>query len=207
MIDGFLMIDLSALSDEELAGELCRRDISVLRKFLPRELFQLRAKLGCITTTDGLAVRRYGQYVQGGLIRRNTGPYTGKWAFVGGCIFYGETVEEALRRHFRADMGVEISPVENDGWELPLVRQYFPPDSNGILPAGFLPEPAKHAVSLTYLVQITNGDMLFGTTQHGGQEAADFQWFSLEDCPPDSRFAYGMGDTFRKLLLLAKFWV
>lgn len=106
-----------------LLGEVLRRpgDLFNEKGFLSREAFALADILSIRCCVDGIAVRRgHAGEIEAMAIRRNTGPFAGKLCLVGGGIskFKGngqwlpESAEEALRRHFKRDLGFEIEPVE-----------------------------------------------------------------------------------------------
>lgn len=208
---------LSQIPTERLAQELARRsDLRNDDGLLTPDIFRLRAKLGPIVCTDGIPMRQVNGVIEGGIIRRNTGPYRGTFSIIGGVIGYGETIENALRRHFRTDIGMEIEFLNPLGIASPAgIFQYHGPKSRrinspalplDIKPRGkggeinehppFLPEPTKHAVALTYLVTIPeSAKPVFGSSPFG-QEASEFVWHSLETCPPEQEFGYGTHNVF-----------
>ncbi len=55
----------------------------------------------------GALIHRQGKEVL--LVRRNRPPNRGKWAFPGGLVELGETVQEAVRREVREEVGLEVS--------------------------------------------------------------------------------------------------
>lgn len=187
------MIDPSQISTEELAQELIRRaDIVQSNGLLSPDVFSLRAKLGPIICTDGIPVRMHEGVLQGGLIRRNTGEYRGTLCIIGGTVALGETVDAALRRHFQTDIGKEISFLDPAGVKRPhAIYQYYGKEGT----KAFLPEPTKHAIALTYLVSIPDGDFIFSSSEYG-QEASAFEWHSAESCPADEEFGYQMREVF-----------
>lgn len=192
-----MSILLSEITTDELAAELAlRTDLLEADGLLRPHLFQLRAKLGAITCTDGIPVRKTNDVIEGGLIRRNIGKYHGKLCIIGGVVALGETLDGALRRHFRADIGKEIIFLDPRGAAYPIaVYQYYDHGSSD----DFLPEPTKHAVALTYLVSISDNDFVFGSSKYG-QEALAFEWYSAESCPPAEEFGYDMKNVFLQCL-------
>ena len=194
---------LSQIPTKRLAEELAQRlDLRKNDEFLEPDIFKLRTELGPIICTDGIPVRQISGRVEGGIIRRNTGHYRGKFSIIGGVIAYGETIENALRRHFRTDIGMEIGFLDILDIRHPVgIFQYHGLKSQRINEhPPFLPEPTKHAVALTYLVTIPeNREPIFGSSAYG-QEASEFVWHSLETCPPEQEFGYGTHSVFRECL-------
>lgn len=194
------MTDFSHIETQELAQELIRRaDLVRPNGLLSPDIFTLRAKLGPIIITDGIPVRMHEGILQGGLIRRNTGEYRGTLCSIGGTVALGETIDAALRRHFQTDIGKNITFLDLLGVTRPIgIYQYY-----GEKPREpFLPEPTKHAVALTYLVSIEDGNFIFGSSAYG-QEASAFEWHSAESCPPTEEFGYQMRKVFLECLATA----
>lgn len=187
------MINPSQIPTEELARELIRRaDLVQPNGLLSPDVFSLRAKLGPIICTDGIPVRMHEGILQGGLIRRNTGAYRGKLCIIGGTVALGETLDAALRRHFQTDIGKNFIFLDPLGIKRPhAVYQYYGEGHT----EPFLPEPTKHAIALTYLVSIEDGNFIFGSSEYG-QEASAFEWHSAESCPAAKEFGYQMRNVF-----------
>lgn len=200
------MLNIDTVSTLELARVLAvRPDLETLLRedgLLPKAIWSLRKSLGVVACADSFAVRRKDGVWEGGVIRRGTGPYAGKLALIGGVVALGETVEEALRRHWRTDLGVEITlPI---GWRTPLEIAQYAPKVNGSNRPDFGDEPTKHALASTHLVEIVGGDsarLHFGEND-GGQEACDLCWFSLENIPAYEEWGYDMGPVFRRCMAL-----
>lgn len=193
------------MATEELVRELLHRpDLRKPDGLLEPEFFELREALGAIPCADGIPVRRRNGIVEGAVIRRGTGAYKGKYAFVGGVIAYGESVETALRRHFYDDLGVAINFLDLQTWHRPVrVVQYAPYDSSGNVPRDFLHDPTRHAVALTYLVTLGGEDVRFGATAYG-QEAEELRWFSTAACPAPEDFGYLLHGLFLDCLAEAE---
>ena len=192
-----MKINFSQITTQELAQELINRtDLVQPNGLLSPDVFTLRAKLGPIICTDGIPVRMHEGVLQGGLIRRNTGRYRGTLCNIGGTIGLGETIDAALRRHFHTDIGKNITFLDPLGVTQPIgVYQYY---GEG-LTKPFLPEPTKHAVALTYLVSIEDGNFIFGSSEYG-QEASAFEWHSAPLCPTAEEFGYQMREVFLECL-------
>ncbi|MDZ4286120.1 MAG: hypothetical protein U1A23_04270, partial [Candidatus Sungbacteria bacterium] len=122
-----MKIDLSPIATKELIQELNRRTTLMQSNgLLSPDAFRLRAKLGAIVCTDGVPIRMHEGVLQAGLIRRNTGDYQGKLCLIGGVVALGETLDTALRRHFRTDIGKEISFLDSRGACCPCAAyQYY----------------------------------------------------------------------------------
>lgn len=196
-------MDLSHVSTRDLARELAARpDLGAIVRqdgLLDSDVWPLRPKLGPVSCVDGVAIRRNEKgRLEGGIIRRGTGKFAGKLAFIGGVVALFETIEAALRRHWRTDLGIEIDlPL---GWDHPVcMRQYAPGDR-----PGFLPDPGKHSYASTHLVFRDSGAETFGTGI-GGQEATGFEWYSRVNCPAEEEWAYGMRSTFLDVLAGAEY--
>ena len=197
--------DLSQAPTNSLIRELvAREDVYVEGGLLSGEVYTLAAKWLPIICTDAIAIRKNNGAVEGTIIRRGTGyePYRGKFALIGGSILRDEHIEDALRRHFRTDIGLEINFCDPAGWRRPaMIVQYKPYDrAQGELP-DFNHEPRKHAISLAYLVTLADEKAKphFGKTPFG-QEAEGLFWFSRGDCPPSEDFGYDTHRTFLQLL-------
>lgn len=193
------------ISTKDLARELATRtDLRCPDGLLPSELFNLRTELGAIACTDAIPVRLRDGIVEGAVIRRGIGEYAGKFAIIGGAIAHGESIEQALRRHFRTDLGAEINWLNSEGWRHPIFAvQYKQFDRSTGMDKDFNHETSKHAVVLTYLVTLASETVRFGSTRYG-QEATDIQWFSTATCPPEDEFGYDTRRTFLACLAEAE---
>lgn len=114
-------------------------------------------------------------------------------------------MEEALRRHFRTDLGYEIEPL-GGSWENPDYLAQDMRSVGGEVRPGFQPNPAsRHLIAARYIVKITNDSQepVFGSTELGGQEASGVLWFNRAEMPPDDAFGYGHATTYRALFPIA----
>lgn len=198
-----IMSDLNNFGTEELAAELLgREDFLGKDGSIPRqEVYELFEKGIPIMCTDGIAVRQsLDGAVEAMVIRRNTLD-KGKLCSVGGRIFYGESVEEAVRRHFMDDLGCNIRLLTP--WRTPFFVLQTRPIAEGPK-KDFGLEPSKHAVSMYHLVALEGEPKNFGSTAHGGQEASGIEWFSLKDFPPDDAFGFGQHLPFRQAFIKAE---
>ncbi len=196
--------ELQEFSTDELARELMSRPDQFEGKHLKRSLYDLFVELGVVTCVDGIAVRKKVGKIELMTIVRNTGPFKGKLCSVGGRILLEESVESAMRRHFKTDIGSNIELLTQ--WDRPvLFHQFMRPKSDGTVLPDFGVEPQKrHAVSMIYLVKLSDTHMEFGQTSLGGQEASGVRWFSKDDMPPDREFGYGQEVYYKKCFELAE---
>ena len=165
-------------------------------------IFALRLAIGALVCVDAVAVRRLDGEVQAMAICRKGGPYAGKLCWVGGIIAKQEHIQNAVQRHFRDDLALEVEMLTP--WDRPLhIHQDMRP-VNGAVLADFNPEPTKdHNIGLVYLVRIIAGAPRPGTTAYG-QEASGVEWLSANNIPSDDAFAYGSGESFRACLAAAE---
>ena len=185
-------IDLSAVSDEDLVAALLARVPK--DGFLSSPLFDIIADVMPVVCVDGVPYRYINGIPEVLAIRRNNGQFAGKLCTVGGRIYGGrtltrESVEEALRRHFVCDLGVDITL--DSGWQRPFWVGQSAPEGTGL----FGPENAKHAVALRYLVKLSDENFVFGEG-FGGQEVDGVEWFSKKTLPAPQAFGYDHYETF-----------
>ena len=189
-------IDLGQVSEKDLIEELLKRPLVDEDGFVNPLVWKLRVMLGIIPCVDSVAVRdtEHGREVLAA--KRVTGPYLGKWCVIGGIISKGESIENSLRRHWKTDLGCEISEFD---WRKPdSVHQHSPlvskPEND------FLPEPTKFSTGIFYKVKLLNEPKSYGSTKYGGQEVGGYEWFSKETLPPAEDFAYGFYELFKNVL-------
>jgi 8-oxo-dGTP diphosphatase len=91
-------------------------------------------------------------------IRRKNPPYKGSWAFPGGFVEYGETVEEAVLREVKEETGVIIEINK-------LLGVYSDPQR----------DPRGHTVSVCFCANIIEGELKADT------DAADVSSFTVDD--------------------------
>jgi ADP-ribose pyrophosphatase YjhB (NUDIX family) len=195
---------LSKFTTEELAEELLVRADFFDGAMLKFMLYRLSIELGIIPCVDGVAVRKRGDIIEALAIRRNTGPFKGKLCSIGGRILFEESFEQAMRRHAMSDLGTAIEFITP--WDKPAaVHQFMRPRTDGSVLPDFGCEPTRrHNMTLIYLIRLKNEHFTFGSTPHGGQEAAAAEWFSLDAMPPPGEFGYGQEVYFKKCLEIAQ---
>ena len=115
-----------------------------------------------------------------GIIRRSTGSESGKFAILGGRISLNETITEAINRHLLKDLGVvRFSFYKTNEVQKPFyVLQYFK-GTKSKEPFGF--DPTKHAIALTYLVEIKEVPL-------PKNEASEFRWITNKQIPKQVAF-------------------
>lgn len=89
------------------------------------------------------------------LIRRGHPPFEGSFALPGGFVAAGETVEDACRREFREETGLDVG-------DLTLVGVYSDPDR----------DPRGHVVSVAFTTLIARDP------PGGGDDAAVAAWIA-----------------------------
>ncbi len=214
---------------EALLTELLAEDPADLRETEGRfkggltvPAFQLAARFAPRDCVDGVPVRRNKDgEIELMAIRRNTGKEIGKLCCVGGgvdmvqdkrfrdekgdALWRPQSNLEALRKHFRTDLGWEIELVTGED-----TPQYFAqdmkPDAQGKIMDGMMPNPHENVRAARYLVQITDGDPEKPTygVGRGGQEAAGVEWFTQDQMPDLGDFGYNHGLTYNRMFEAAE---
>ncbi len=92
------------------------------------------------------------------MIKRKNNPYQGLWAFPGGFVEYGETVEEAALREVREETGLVIQLTNLVGIYSQLER-----------------DPRFHVITICYLGWRVSGDLKADT------DAEDVSKFSIDE--------------------------
>jgi ADP-ribose pyrophosphatase YjhB (NUDIX family) len=201
---------LAGISTAELAQALATRpdlaEVCVRSDGMLDSVFwPLRPALGAIACVDGVAVRFNGKKlaVEGGIIRRKTGKFPNKLALVGGVVGKNESIENALRRHFKTDLGLDIDfPLD---WDHPVCMRQYAPQVDGINRYQFCWDPGKHSYASTHAVVVTSDPkkIALGSTDYGGQEAGGVEWYRPDNCPDESEWSYNMRGTFLEVLAAA----
>jgi ADP-ribose pyrophosphatase YjhB (NUDIX family) len=191
--------DLSRIPTEALAGELLKRpDLINPDGLLNPPVFALMDALGVRVCVDGAPLRKNSTGVAELMaIRRGSGPFAGKLCLIGGGVerirvdgvWQPESVQEALNRHFKNDLGTNAHIID------PNLPQYVQQDMRPIGEAvreGFAPNPnSRHLIALRYLVTLPENFVpKYGSTNLGGQEATAIEWFTMNTMPSSEEFGY-----------------
>jgi ADP-ribose pyrophosphatase YjhB (NUDIX family) len=148
--------------------------------WIPDEEWAHIQRIVPIVCVDVLPIHRepIGQITEVGLILRYTPDGSLRWCLVGGRVRFGEPIPAAVLRHMRESLGAEVQ-FDISHWREPLyVAQYCPAPQEG-----FLSDPRKHAISLTYALELT-GEI------DPRNEAIDFHWFPLDKLPQTGDFGF-----------------
>jgi len=116
---------------------------------------------GPILAVDGVILR-------GGKIlleKRRYYPFIGRWVIPGGHVEYGETVEEAVKRETKEELGISVRIKK-------LIGVYSDPAR----------DPRYHVVSLVFLLEIIEGDICIN------DESLEFNFFPLDNLPENMGF-------------------
>ncbi|WP_425342789.1 NUDIX domain-containing protein [Methanobacterium petrolearium] len=92
-----------------------------------------------LLTVDAVITAEDGKII---FIRRKNPPYQGSWAFPGGFVEYGETVEEAVLREVKEETGISIEIQD-------LLGVYSDPER----------DPRGHMITVCFLATKTEGDL------------------------------------------------
>lgn len=111
-------------------------------------------------TADCIVFSRYPK-PQVLLIRRGNEPFKGEWAFPGGFLNMDETVQECARRELEEETGLVVQDIH-------LVGVYSRPGR----------DPRGHTVTPVFL-----SIMDYPLDVCGGDDAAQAQWFPLNQLP------------------------
>ena len=94
------------------------------------------------------------------LIKRKHDPFQGQWALPGGFVEYGETTTDAVCREVLEETGLNAEIIS-------LFDVYSDPQR----------DPRGHTVSIIYILRKIKGAV------HGGDDASDARFFSLNALP------------------------
>jgi ADP-ribose pyrophosphatase YjhB (NUDIX family) len=166
-----------------------------------KALYKLVQRLTPLPCVDILLHRERGAAREVGLIYRRVpespvswGEKTG-WTLVGGRVWLGETIEEAIHRHLQDSLvGVDWSALlkeVNIDYDHPAaVGEYFPDDK-----PTFPVDPRQHSIALSFLVPVDEAVDLKENPDK--REAKKFDWF-----PENEALAVDIG--FRQEIVVEK---
>jgi ADP-ribose pyrophosphatase YjhB (NUDIX family) len=141
---------------------------------LPADLYGLIEESLPIACVDFIPLRGV-DTVEVGLILRDS-PFGRVWCHLGGRIQRGETVADALRRHARETVSVELELLSDP--QPDYVYQWFP---SAVAPTDGTPyghDPRKHSIALSFVTR-------FVGVPFPQNEALDFSFFPADDLPKD----------------------
>ncbi|GAB2707443.1 ADP-ribose pyrophosphatase YjhB (NUDIX family) [Microbacterium marinum] len=139
--------------------------------FLPDDLYAQIEQSMPIACVDFVPVRMTPEgKTEVGLILRDS-PFGEVWCHLGGRVNRGETIVQALRRHARDTLDVDLAIEPNA--QPDYVYEWFPPDIAPTDGTTHGDDPRKHAIGLSYVVELTG-------TPAPRNEALDFAWFPID---------------------------
>ena len=97
------------------------------------------------------------------LIKRGVEPFKRYWGLIGGYVGWDETVEDAVRRELKEELGL-------DATSLRFIKLYSNPDRH-----------PKQSIDMAYAVEVT-GD------PRPGDDAVDFHWYPIDALPNELAF-------------------
>ena len=112
-------------------------------------------------TVDGLVVEK-GKVL---MVKRARFPFVDSWVLPGGHVEYGETVEKAVKREMKEELGVSVKIKK-------IIGVYSNPKR----------DPRYHTVTIAYLLKKGKGKIRLN------EEAPEFKYFSLEKLPQNIGF-------------------
>jgi 8-oxo-dGTP diphosphatase len=116
------------------------------------------------------------------MVRQAHYPFFGYWVLPGGHVEYGETVEEAIKREMKEELGIPVK-IEK------LIGVYSDPKR----------DPRGHTVSVAYLLKRGKGRIKLN------KESSEFKFFSLLNLPGRIGFDHKkIIEDFQKLYLNKK---
>jgi len=102
------------------------------------------------------------------VVKQNKYPFFGSWVMPGGHVEYGETVERAIKREMKEEVGVTVKIKR-------LFGVYSDPKR----------DPRYHTASVVYLLTKGKGKIRLS------KEASEFRYFSLNNLPKKIGFDHG----------------
>ncbi|MEM9914951.1 MAG: NUDIX domain-containing protein [Planctomycetota bacterium] len=97
------------------------------------------------------------------LIQRAAPPFKNQWAFPGGFVEVGESIEDGARRELAEETGLQKAYLEQ-------LYNFGDPDR----------DPREHVVSVAYYALVNLNDHRV----QAATDAADAAWFAVDDVPP-----------------------
>jgi len=116
----------------------------------------MRAPKNPILTVDGILLDKDRVL----LLKRAIRPFLGSWTLPGGHVEYGETVEKAIKREVKEELGIPVK-----------IKKLFGVYSNPKR------DPRYHTVSIVYLLGKIRGKIRID------RESSEFKYFSFKNLP------------------------
>lgn len=135
--------------------------------------YELVTKKSVIPCVDIVILRAGESGWEVALFIRKTGYEKGKWCIIGGRQRKNEISAQAVQRH-ASEMGVQVKVIPPFEANFP-AWQYDDPNQ----------DKTKHSTDSVYPVTISEGEI-----NPEGPEYSKFQWFSIDQLPEDSKWAY-----------------
>lgn len=114
-------------------------------------------------TTDGIILENKKIL----LVKRVPYPFSGYWTLPGGHVDYGETLEKAIKREIKEELGIKVKIKK-------LIGVYSDPKR----------DPRYHTVSVIYLLEKPKGKIKLNW------ESSEYKYFSLSNLPKKIGFDY-----------------
>jgi hypothetical protein len=177
--------NIFAMSTDEIAAHLATRtDLVKPNGLVSKDVYLLRTKLGPIACTDSFGVYMGENGPEILAIIRNTDEFAGKICAIGGGVALYESLEDAVKRHWKDDLGYTVEGLD---WRHPVMMNQFKPGGTG----EFYSDAKKHSLATAFVVSIDDKSSLkVGATEYG-QEASGYVWLTKENFPGPDDFAYG----------------
>lgn len=138
-------------------------------QWIPEELFNKIQNVIPIVCIDLVVVKESESLVM--LFKRKIPPEVGKWVNIGGRIFKGERLDEAIQRQANYEFGTTVSVLSPYSPEMPIAVFSEP-----------FCDTQKHPIALVYPV------VLEGAIQDSGPEYSEWRWFPIDKLPTDVGF-------------------
>lgn len=157
------------------------------------KLIQESVPIVCVDLLPVRVSRRSPYAVEAvGLILRET-PHQGqRWCLIGGRLLYGESLQDAIIRQVVETLGNRTRICTGRNQHPIHIAQYSPRRTKH-----FSLDPRQHAVSLTYVSELT------GTPAPQG-EAVAYGWFDVRKLPPRKEFGFDQARLVKYCLQLMR---
>jgi len=120
-----------------------------------------------------------------GVITRATGKEANRLALIGGRIRKNESINDAILRHLKTDLGVtDFSFYKTNNEDTPFIVQQYSHSAKQVS-GYYCYDPTKHSIGLTYLIQINQ-------QPKPKTEACGYHWIGLNEIPKETAFNQGV---------------